>query len=237
MLEMTDARQGRAAQILAAAAELLLRHGYARITMEDVAQHAGVGTGTLYLHWRTKEALFETVLLGELLAIWHALDQHLAADSSEALLSRLLGRILHLVNERPLAKALFTRDSSLLGKLAQRRLLQNTQTLARATDLLRQLRALGLVRTDVAVTVQAHAFSAVWAGFSLIDPLLTGDDRVALDVQIDALAYVVRQTFEPTILPDATTLHTLVVPTLRSLLDEAQAAVKQHIRERMLPQR
>ena len=36
-----------------AAADSLLRWGYPRVTVDDVAARAGVGTGTLHLHWRT----------------------------------------------------------------------------------------------------------------------------------------------------------------------------------------
>src|SRR5687767_15749874 len=95
--ESLAARHARAEQILATAGALLLRHGYGRITMEDVARQAGVGTGTLYLHWKTKEALFETVLLRELVVIWAELGQQLEADPNDSLLHRFLGHLLRAV--------------------------------------------------------------------------------------------------------------------------------------------
>jgi AcrR family transcriptional regulator len=231
------ARQARGEQILIAAGELLIRHGYQRITMEDVARHAGVGTGTLYLHWKTKEMLFETVLLRELITIWSELAQRLDTNPADALLHRFLGYLLRAVKERPLAQALFTRDSTLLGKLAQRSVVLEAQPLANGVQLISTLRELGLVRSDVALDVQAYAFSAIWAGFSLVDPLLTGDDRVSLDTQIQALTHIIRCTFEPDSLPDDAALRTRVVPALREFLDRARAAFEQHIQARMLPVR
>jgi AcrR family transcriptional regulator len=56
-------RGGGTKRVLDAAADLLVRWGYHRVTVEDVARHAGIGKGTVYLHFRTKEALFLTVLL------------------------------------------------------------------------------------------------------------------------------------------------------------------------------
>jgi AcrR family transcriptional regulator len=231
------ARQARAEQILAAAAELLLRHGYQRITMEDVARQAGVGTGTLYLHWRAKEALFETVLLRELVSIWSELSHRLEADPANALLHRFLGHLLQLVKERPLAQALFTRDTSLLGKLAQRSVVLQAQPLTSSAELMTVLRELGLMRRDVALEVQAHAFSAIWAGFTLVDPLIADNERAALDTQLAALTHVLRSTFEPETPLDDTTLRALVVPTLRSFLATARSAFEQHIQARMLPTR
>jgi AcrR family transcriptional regulator len=233
--EMTGARQTRAAQILAAATELLLRHGYGRITMEDVARQAGVGTGTLYLHWKTKEALFETVLLRELVALWDALARRLDEDPANALLHRFLGHLLRLVKQRPLAQALFTRDSSLLGKLAQRSVVLHAQPLASGGQFIATLRELGLLRGDIAPDVQAYCFSALWAGFSLVDPLLVGDDRVGLDAQVAALTHVVRSTFEPATLPGDAALRTHIAPALRAFLRQAQAVFAQHIQTRALP--
>jgi AcrR family transcriptional regulator len=43
--------------ILAAAAELLLAHGLAAISMDAVAERAGVSKATIYRRWPTKEAL------------------------------------------------------------------------------------------------------------------------------------------------------------------------------------
>lgn len=235
--ETVRARQPRAAQILAAATELLLRHGYGRITMEDVARQAGVGTGTLYLHWKTKEALFETVLLRELVALWGELARRLDEDLANALLHRFLGHLLRLVKQRPLAQALFTRDSSLLGKLAQRSVVLQAQPLASGVQFIATLRDLGLIRGDIALDVQAYCFSATWAGFSLVDPLLAGDDRVGLDAQVEALSHVIRATFEPASPPGDEALRTHVVPALRAFLSQAQAAFEQHIQARSLPAR
>ena len=41
--------------ILDAVDTLLARYGYKKMTMEDLAQQVGIGKGTIYLHFRTKE--------------------------------------------------------------------------------------------------------------------------------------------------------------------------------------
>jgi AcrR family transcriptional regulator len=48
--------------ILAAALELFLQHGVATTRVEDIATRAGVGKGSVYLHFQTKEELFEVVV-------------------------------------------------------------------------------------------------------------------------------------------------------------------------------
>src|SRR5215469_3470127 len=48
--------------ILAAALEEFSGRGFAAARLEDVAQRAGVGKGTIYLHFRDKEALFQELV-------------------------------------------------------------------------------------------------------------------------------------------------------------------------------
>jgi len=48
--------------ILAAALEEFSARGFAAARLEDVAQRAGVGKGTIYLHFRDKEALFRELV-------------------------------------------------------------------------------------------------------------------------------------------------------------------------------
>jgi AcrR family transcriptional regulator len=48
--------------ILAAALEEFSDRGFAAARLEDVAQRAGVGKGTIYLHFRDKEALFQELV-------------------------------------------------------------------------------------------------------------------------------------------------------------------------------
>src|SRR5258708_2762533 len=63
-----DERQQREERILDAATRLLMRWGYRKTTIDDVAREAGVGKGTIYLHWKDKNQLFSA-------AIWRASRQ------------------------------------------------------------------------------------------------------------------------------------------------------------------
>ncbi|MBO0886369.1 MAG: helix-turn-helix transcriptional regulator, partial [Acidimicrobiales bacterium] len=56
-----DARRNRA-QILKAAEAVFADHGPGA-PIDDVARRAGLGVGTLYRHFPTKEALFEAIVL------------------------------------------------------------------------------------------------------------------------------------------------------------------------------
>src|SRR5215469_2386920 len=87
-----ETRRAREERILDVAADLLQRLGYGRLTMDDVAAQAGIGKGTIYLHWKSREALFQAVLQRELAALLQQLDSAVEQDPHNALPHRL-GRV------------------------------------------------------------------------------------------------------------------------------------------------
>ncbi|HRL12011.1 MAG TPA: TetR/AcrR family transcriptional regulator [Aggregatilineales bacterium] len=62
----TEQREARAARILQAAQELLLDKGYHAASMDEIAAHVGISKGTLYLHFKSKEALLFVLIAQEM---------------------------------------------------------------------------------------------------------------------------------------------------------------------------
>jgi AcrR family transcriptional regulator len=84
-------KDARPSEILAAAMETFVEHGYAATKLEDVAKRAGVTKGTLYIYFESKEALFKAVVresIVPILATAELLAQDQGADP--ALLLRQL---------------------------------------------------------------------------------------------------------------------------------------------------
>ena len=73
-----------AARIREAALSLFARHGYAAVSMREIAGEVGVGAGALYNHFATKQDLLCELMLThlkDLLAAWDALPEA-AADTA-----------------------------------------------------------------------------------------------------------------------------------------------------------
>lgn len=230
-------RNERTERILTVAAELLVQWSYKRVTIEDIATHAGVGTGTIYLHWKTKQILFETVLLRELVALWGELIQRLHIDPAEALLHRFMRTLLLTIKQRPVARAVFTRDVTVLGKLAQSSLAQQHQHMNMSNEWIGMLRQLGLLRMDMDIDTQAYAFSAIWTGFSQVDQFLSAGDVVTTERQSDAIVETIRRTLEPDVLPTSDDLRDVVAPTMIQFFDQACTYYLTQIEQHMIPPR
>ena len=188
----------RADRILDAAGALLLRLGYRKVTIEDIANQADIGKGTVYLHWRTKAQLFNALMLRESISLLEELLDRLRDDPAEIIPHRFVRASFVATMRRPLLVAVLTGDTELLGKLKDGPL-RSQEVLANEQyyDLMTRHR---LLRDDVPNLI--YAMRAAAAGFYLIDNL--DPDAVNLDpeTKADALAHTLRHAFEPAETPD-----------------------------------
>jgi AcrR family transcriptional regulator len=187
-------RRERAERILDVTAELLLRHGYKRVTIDDVATGAGIGKGTIYLHWKTREALFWAVLQREAARLLEQILARLADDPHLALPSRLMPAIFVEVARRPLVRALLLSDAEVLGALATDQAVAVAQReLGGNENYLELVREQGLLRPDLTVAAAGVILGSVLRGF-FADQDPSGG--VPLAEQADLLADVLHRSLE-----------------------------------------
>ena len=196
----SEARRVRAESILDAAAELLQAHGYRRVSIDDVAALARIGKGTIYLHWKTREALFYAALQREAMRMLDDLVTRLSEDVDLALPHRLLPAIFVQVVRRPLVKAVLLSDTEVLGALAEDESVAAAQReLSGNPDYLGLLASYGLLRATLTSTSAGHILSSVMRGFfaSQDEDAQAGPDReLSADQRADLLAEVLARTLE-----------------------------------------
>ncbi len=163
----SPARRARAERILDAAAELVRQHGYRRVSIDDVAAAAGVGKGTIYLHWKTREALFWAALQRETMRLLDDLADRLSRDATLALPHRLMPAIFLEVQRRPLVRAVLLSDGEVLGALAADDSVAAAQReLAGNADYLELLARHGLLRAGLTRRRPVTSSAASCAGSS-----------------------------------------------------------------------
>lgn len=216
-------RAERATRILDTAADLLLRHGYRRVTMDDVADGIGIGKGTVYLHWKTREQLFAAVFAREVLYAMDELRQALRQDHRVCLLHNFARVYFLAITNRPLLHGFLLDDPHLLGKLTSSPdAAREKRHAGVARDYLGLLAEHGLLRDDLPVDEIGYAYQATFEGF-LRAEAPSGD----LERHADLLARTVQRAFEsePAI-PDATLgdIATATVALFTGLIDADRAA-------------
>src|SRR5881397_2295928 len=97
-----DARPG---EIVAAALDVFVEHGFAAAKLSDVARRAGVTKGTVYLYFDSKEALFKAVVretIVPVIAQGEALARAFTGSARE-LMEQLVREYCRLVGETAVA--------------------------------------------------------------------------------------------------------------------------------------
>jgi AcrR family transcriptional regulator len=174
-----DARRNRDALI--AKARELFAEGHFDLRFDDFAKLAGVGTGTLYRHFPTREALAEAVYREELAAIVRRADELAATVAAdEALETFLRGFVDHLHTHEGLARTLAALMVTREGALAE-----GTQALGRAVaDLLAAGAAAGTIRDDIGAGAVMMALHGVCAAY---DPSDRPDADAVITLVLDGL--------------------------------------------------
>lgn len=184
----------RGERILEAAAELIVRWGYKKTTIDDIAKQAGVAKGTIYLHWKTREELFKAVLIHEELKLMEDMKQRIVSDPEGATLHGMLKHATLATMKRPIWKAVLTHDTEMLGALVQdetvtQRSIENFKLYFNV------LHEQGLIRSDLDMKQLVYLVNAITIGFLLIDPFLPAEFKVTDEIAVDLLADTIKRTF------------------------------------------
>jgi AcrR family transcriptional regulator len=139
-----DAQRNR--QRLIEVAHRAFTAGQDKVSLEAVAREAGVGIGTLYRHFPTREALVEAVYLAERARLCAAADELLAEQPPELALRTWMDRFAdYLATKREMADALRALIAS--GAVTRSQAREELSTAARR--LLDAGVAAGTLRADV----------------------------------------------------------------------------------------
>lgn len=100
-----DARRNR--ELLMATARAMFAEGQSELRLEEVARRAGVGIGTLYRHFQTRQALIEAIYRQELEGLCAWTDDLLARLPADEALAAFLNRLIdYAADNRGLATVL-----------------------------------------------------------------------------------------------------------------------------------
>lgn len=198
-IEERSKREQRADRILDAAAELMLRWGYNKTTVDDIARYAGVAKGTIYLHWKTREDLFLALMKREYIRLVQDIQQRISGDPEGGTLHGITKHSMLATMKSPLMKAVLLRDTDLLGEWMRNEYANETysQQIAQSLALFEHLRSRGVVRDDIDVRKQVYMLDAITLGFLVIDQYMFDDFKYSDEEVVEMTAEAVERVFAP----------------------------------------
>ena len=165
---------------LVAAARVVFTETGTSAPLEDVAEQAGVGIGTLYRHFPTRQALLEAVYLEQVQAIAAAADELAGLEPWEALSTWLRQYVGFAGTKKALAEALLETDPDSTVLLACR-----TAILAAGNALVERAQEAGVVRPDTAFT----DIGRMIGGIAVVPTVDDAQRERLLTLALDGLRY------------------------------------------------
>ena len=189
-----DRAAARRAAILDAALDEFSARGFAGARLDDVAQRAGVAKGTIYLHFKDKEALFQELVRTMLGPLISGLEQLRASDLPiRAVLERfadLFVREIYGTRRRDVARLVIT-EGTRFPELAE---FYYREVVARGISAMRAMIERAVVRGEIShaalarfpqLVVAPGLVAILWAGlFDRFDHL---DVAAMMRAHIDIL--------------------------------------------------
>ncbi len=199
----TDERMLREERLLDAAVTLLVRWGYRKTTIDDVAREVGVGKGTIYLHWKDKNELFRAAILREQQRFSAEIERRIAADPDGGLLHRVTTHGMLAALAHPLIIAIISGKSDIFNGFLEAYNPGFYHQLAGEADAyVLHMQQAGLIRSDVPASSVTYLLTALKLGM-INAPELIGRDRVPpMEELTEALSDLIRRWLEPELLPD-----------------------------------
>jgi len=180
--------------ILAAALDEFAARGFAATRLDDVARHADVAKGTIYLHFADKEALFEELIRMELSPVVAALENVSHADipfrAVTGQLIEVFAREIFETRRKDVIRLVIT-EGPRFPKLAEfyyREVISRVMETIRA--MLRRAHERGELKTDALVRfpqllAAPGIVAIIWSGlFDRFEPL---DVRALMRAHFDVL--------------------------------------------------
>lgn len=225
-------REERKQHILQVTRELIQRWGYKKTTIDDIARYANVAKGTIYLHWKTREDLFEDLVIREWIQLMKKFRDRLSEHPEAGTLSNFIKIATQVTLQEPLMLALMTSDNEVIGNIAHSPAGENLIRIRMEhTYAFMQIQLeKGLIRSDLDIETQIKMLAAIALGYFTLDQYMPEQFRFSPDELAERLAETIERTFSPAELPSPQAIREATLQYLQ-IVQQLIDAVEQWYRK------
>ena len=219
MSNKKSVNEEREQRILDSASDLIVHYGFDKTTVSDIATEAGISKGAIYLHFKSKDELFEALLIRELQAYSSVWLERLETDPNGGTIGSMYKTTLYALNTSPFMTALFKRDSRILGSYLHKpdNFFRKQQEYNTRFIFVKMMQDAGAMRTDLDANVVAHIMDMLAYGLVSMNDVKNEAFIPPTNDTIEAIADIMDKALTPdNVNPDAGK------EILRQLMDTAQ---------------
>ena len=185
--------------ILETASDLIIRYGFDKTTMDEIAREAGVSKSALYLIWSSKDQLLSALLAYQMRRLLLDFSARLEADPDGGRIANLYRHALLALKSNPLMAAMYTRDSRLLGDFVhQQDVTRYNSRIMLGLTAITQMQAAGLLQQGIRPEVITYVLSIISLGFIHIQSIVPTAEAPPLDEVAEAISHLMEHGFAGT---------------------------------------
>jgi AcrR family transcriptional regulator len=190
----------REQRILNAAEQLISYYGYDKTTVGDIATEAAISKGAIYLHFQSKEELFEALLLRELSRYSEKWLQLIEADPEGGTLAGVYKNTLYAMKSSPFIAGIFKQDRKMLGNYIRKEgnLFQRMGAGGSLrSEFIRMMQDAGAIRQDINPKIIAHIMNMLSVALVSMDEVMISEDIPPMEATIEAIADLMHRGLTP----------------------------------------
>lgn len=190
--------KARERRILDAAARLLMRYGYDKMTMSDIAQEAGISKGAIYLHYDSKEALVDALMMRQTIEYADDIMRLLEQDEQNWSFIRLYQLAMTIMPRYPLLKGLIRNNKDIFGTYFQRTALNILHLKRRSRpELLHVMQQAGVIRADLDLRVVAYTLDYMAYGLLTVEDIIAPDEAPPFEDVVNFFGEILQKVLVP----------------------------------------
>lgn len=189
----------REERILNAAADLFIHYGFDKTTVSDIARAAGISKGAIYLHYKSKDELFEALLVREMAVYAETWMTNIEADPKGGTIGGMYKNMLGALNSSAFMTAVFKQDGRILGNYLRKpdNLFKNQQFKGTRQEFIKMMQEAGLVRADLDTAVTAHIMNMLAFGLVSMEEVMDKAEIPPTEAIINGIADFMDRALTP----------------------------------------
>lgn len=193
----------REQRILKSASNLFLHFGFDKTTVSDIARDAGVSKGAIYLHFESKDALLEALIIQELKAYAEKWLELLDADPHGGTIGGMYKNSLYALSASDFMAAIYKKDGQILGNYLRKpgNFFQSFDNGKEQSDrfiFVSMMQEAGAIRKDLDPNVIAHIMDLLAYGLVSINEVKSESAIPPVNAVIEGIAIIMDQALTPT---------------------------------------
>ena len=190
----------REERILDSAANLFIYYGYDKTTVSDIAREAGISKAAIYLHFKSKDELLETLIIRETEAYGEAWLDLINADPNGGTIGGMYKNMLYALNNNEFMAAIFGKDGRILGNYLRKpgNIFQAPDPKQSSRyDFVKMMQDAGAVRQDIEAEIIAHIMNMLGYGLIAMSNIMPKESIPNTNDIIEGIAVIMDTALTP----------------------------------------